>query len=112
GIRRGVTVDAYAGVRAWEPACGIVAGRVVRHMAPPLADAAECSRSSSPSRVGFAARSAASPLTAPAGRPDGLLRQRRAGLARVEGQGCPPLVVEIATKRLNTSQATHGPIYR
>jgi hypothetical protein len=41
-------------------------------VAPPIAAAAKCLRSSEPSRVGFADRSASSaaaPLTAPAGRP-------------------------------------------
>src|SRR5688572_23410122 len=87
GKRGGVTVDSRAVAQAYRTAIAVVFGSVVWVVSPPLANAAECLRSSEPSRVGFAARSAssaASLLTAPAGRSEELATPARGGSRRVE----------------------------
>jgi hypothetical protein len=78
----------------------------------PIADAVERAQSPEPSREGIAVRDAAVPLTAPAGCAEWPIRRRWAGVARAGEQGCPLLVVEIETKRLNTREVTHGSLYR
>src|SRR5262249_43145020 len=69
-------------------------------------------RSSEPSRVGAAARCAALPLTVPAGRWELPATLARDGSISLQGKGCPLLVIEFATKRLHTTEVTHGSVYR